>query len=612
MRAARPRHHRPARDRGRGHGRRLGRAARAGRRRAGHHRAHRRHHPQPRRHDGRGARGHAARARCRTSWPSTRQHVSLDAARVAEGATVGGLLATGDAGPAALVYGSLRDLVIGVTLVLADGTVARAGGHVIKNVAGYDMAKVVHGSYGTLAVVAEVVLRLHPVPKAAVTLQLPCSLAEAAEVAARVLRRPRRARCAGVDQRRPAPAADRGHRRRAGGARRAGAGAARRAAAVVADRPVGPARRAHPRATRPPPCCGSACGRRGCPRCSPRCPRWRPPRAGHRRRDGHGARGRRRRRPRARARRGRHLRAARPSGRARTWPPGGRRRRRSACCAPSNTPSTPTTASDPAASTPGCDPDARRLRRPTAHPRRELLDDCVHCGFCLPTCPTYQLWGEEMDSPRGRIYLMSLAEKGEIGLEGPFATHIDRCLGCMACVTACPSGVQYDRLLEATRPQIERNGRARRDDRLFRDAIFALFPYKRRLRAAAAARRRSTRSCAEDPGDPARSPSGCRAGSRRWSRCCRRSRVRDAFARLPVHTPAVGHPARPGRAAHRLRAGRVLPPRQRGHRAGARRRGLGRARAPRPAVLRGAGAALRPRGARAGPGPARDRRLRAT
>jgi glycolate oxidase FAD binding subunit len=115
------------------------------------------------------------------------QHVSLDAARIDEGATVGGLLATADAGPAALVYGSLRDLVIGVTLVLADGTIARAGGHVIKNVAGYDLAKLVHGSYGTLAVVAEVVLRLHPVPKASVTLELPCPLDEAVVAAARVL-----------------------------------------------------------------------------------------------------------------------------------------------------------------------------------------------------------------------------------------------------------------------------------------------------------------------------------------------------------------------------------------------------------------------------------------
>ena len=71
-------------------------------------------------------------------------------------------------------------------------------------------------------------------------------------------------------------------------------------------------------------------------------------------------------------------------------------------------------------------------------PAQELLDDCVHCGFCLPTCPTYALWGEEMDSPRGRIYLMEMAAKGEIPLEGAFTTHIDRCLGCMACVTACP------------------------------------------------------------------------------------------------------------------------------------------------------------------------------
>ncbi|WP_219416883.1 FAD-binding oxidoreductase [Pseudonocardia nigra] len=115
------------------------------------------------------------------------QHVSFDAARVADGATVGGLVATADAGPAALVYGSLRDLVIGVTVVLADGTVARSGGHVIKNVAGYDLAKLLHGSYGTLGVLAEVVLRLHPVPKRTETLVVECSLPEAAELAARLL-----------------------------------------------------------------------------------------------------------------------------------------------------------------------------------------------------------------------------------------------------------------------------------------------------------------------------------------------------------------------------------------------------------------------------------------
>ncbi|TWF79356.1 glycolate oxidase iron-sulfur subunit [Pseudonocardia hierapolitana] len=174
-------------------------------------------------------------------------------------------------------------------------------------------------------------------------------------------------------------------------------------------------------------------------------------------------------------------------------------------------------------------------RRP---PERDLLDDCVHCGFCLPTCPTYQLWGEEMDSPRGRIYLMDLAEKGEIGLEGPFTEHIDRCLGCMACVTACPSGVQYDRLLESVRPQIERNVPRERSDAWFRNAIFALFPYKRRLRAAAVPGALYQRL--------RRVPAVAKLASKLPGRLGAMESllppvsVREAFARLPVHTPAVG------------------------------------------------------------------------
>ena len=172
-------------------------------------------------------------------------------------------------------------------------------------------------------------------------------------------------------------------------------------------------------------------------------------------------------------------------------------------------------------------------------PQRELLDDCVHCGFCLPTCPTYQLWGEEMDSPRGRIYLMNLAEKGEIGLDGPLHEHIDRCLGCMACVTACPSGVQYDKLLEAVRPQLERNVRRTPADRLFREAIFALFPYKRRLRAAAVpgALYQRLRGPARGPHG---SPRSCPDGSARWSRCCRRCRCARPSPRLPERIPATG------------------------------------------------------------------------
>jgi glycolate oxidase iron-sulfur subunit len=85
---------------------------------------------------------------------------------------------------------------------------------------------------------------------------------------------------------------------------------------------------------------------------------------------------------------------------------------------------------------------------------RGLAGDCVHCGFCLPACPTYQLWGEEMDSPRGRIHLITQILDGEAGTAAT-ATHLDRCLGCMACVPACPSGVRYDRLIEAAREWAE-------------------------------------------------------------------------------------------------------------------------------------------------------------
>jgi glycolate oxidase iron-sulfur subunit len=116
-------------------------------------------------------------------------------------------------------------------------------------------------------------------------------------------------------------------------------------------------------------------------------------------------------------------------------------------------------------------------------PDPELIADCVHCGFCLPTCPTYLLWGEEMDSPRGRILLMKTASEGEIGLTTSVTRHIDQCLGCMACVTACPSGVQYDKLIEATRAQIERRAPRSTGDRAFRSLIFALFPHPGRLRA---------------------------------------------------------------------------------------------------------------------------------
>ena len=132
---------------------------------------------------------------------------------------------------------------------------------------------------------------------------------------------------------------------------------------------------------------------------------------------------------------------------------------------------------------------------------REVAKDCVHCGFCLPACPTYQLWAEEMDSPRGRIYLVNQILDGA-ELTAAAAEHFDRCLGCMACMTACPSGVQYDQLIEAARvwteearapaaeapgaPEAPRDGKRPARDRIARAAIFSLFPYPRRLRAMTA------------------------------------------------------------------------------------------------------------------------------
>jgi glycolate oxidase iron-sulfur subunit len=119
-------------------------------------------------------------------------------------------------------------------------------------------------------------------------------------------------------------------------------------------------------------------------------------------------------------------------------------------------------------------------------PSPDLIGDCVHCGFCLPTCPTYVLWGEEMDSPRGRIYLMSMGVEGQAAWNDTYVRHFDQCLGCMACVTACPSGVQYHKLIEATRAQIERHYPRSLPDKWFRRMLFALFPYPNRLRVLAA------------------------------------------------------------------------------------------------------------------------------
>jgi glycolate oxidase iron-sulfur subunit len=163
-------------------------------------------------------------------------------------------------------------------------------------------------------------------------------------------------------------------------------------------------------------------------------------------------------------------------------------------------------------------------------PEPELIDDCVHCGFCLDACPTYQLWGTEADSPRGRIVLISEGLQPEATLTDEMVTHFDRCLGCMACVTACPSGVQYDHLIERVRPQVERHHRRPVAQRAVRRLLYETLPHPRRLRALVPLLALGERIPARALPAPLRpllevAPRAPQAGSG------------DAVA---VHTPAVG------------------------------------------------------------------------
>ncbi|MFN7229908.1 MAG: (Fe-S)-binding protein [Synechococcaceae cyanobacterium] len=116
----------------------------------------------------------------------------------------------------------------------------------------------------------------------------------------------------------------------------------------------------------------------------------------------------------------------------------------------------------------------------------QAADPCVHCGFCLPTCASYRVLGTEMDSPRGRIHTLRALEAGELELDATVASHFDSCLGCFACVTACPSGVRYDQLIEATRPRLNTAELRSPAQRALRRLLFTLLPYPRRLRAVLA------------------------------------------------------------------------------------------------------------------------------
>src|SRR6266851_2379899 len=112
----------------------------------------------------------------------------------------------------------------------------------------------------------------------------------------------------------------------------------------------------------------------------------------------------------------------------------------------------------------------------------DLLFDCVHCGLCLESCPTYLLTRAEMDSPRGRIYLMKSLAEGRVALDDDVVRHLDSCLGCRGCESACPSGIHYGRLLERARDFVGRNHRRGFIDAIRHAAVRFIFPYPARLR----------------------------------------------------------------------------------------------------------------------------------
>ena len=120
----------------------------------------------------------------------------------------------------------------------------------------------------------------------------------------------------------------------------------------------------------------------------------------------------------------------------------------------------------------------------SVHLDHERMMDCIHCGLCLSQCPTYVETGLEADSPRGRIYLMRALAEGRSEITPGIVEHFDLCLGCRACETACPSGVQYGHLIEGTRAYVRENYERPRKDQLIGKLVESIFPYPNRMEAA--------------------------------------------------------------------------------------------------------------------------------
>ncbi|MBP8234748.1 MAG: 4Fe-4S dicluster domain-containing protein, partial [Rhizorhabdus sp.] len=125
-----------------------------------------------------------------------------------------------------------------------------------------------------------------------------------------------------------------------------------------------------------------------------------------------------------------------------------------------------------------------QLADPATAVAEAVIRKCVHCGFCTATCPTYVLLGDELDSPRGRIYLIQNMLETEAEPTPQVVKHIDRCLSCLSCMTTCPSGVNYMHLVDHARAYIERRYRRPLAERAIRAMLAAVLPYPRRFRFA--------------------------------------------------------------------------------------------------------------------------------
>src|SRR6056297_2964140 len=125
-----------------------------------------------------------------------------------------------------------------------------------------------------------------------------------------------------------------------------------------------------------------------------------------------------------------------------------------------------------------------QLQDPAMARSNEILRACVHCGFCTATCPTYQVLGDELDSPRGRIYLIKDMLENDRPADEKTVRHIDRCLSCLACMTTCPSGVHYMHLVDHAREHIEKTYRRPLSDRALRWILARILPHPMRFRVA--------------------------------------------------------------------------------------------------------------------------------